>query len=85
MHKFLQEDRDKVARSETIAIRLSNIENIVLFIAKVYASIKSGSLAIIASTLDSLLDILSGFIHWFTPFKGESPNPYLYSIEEKCI
>ena len=38
---------DKLARSETIAIRLSNIENIVLFIVKVYASIKSSSLAII--------------------------------------
>jgi divalent metal cation (Fe/Co/Zn/Cd) transporter len=83
LHKFLQEERDRVARSETIAIRLSNIANIVLFIAKVYASIRSGSLAIIASTLDSLLDLLSGFILWFTAFKMQSPNPYLYPIGKK--
>jgi len=78
-----KEERDRVARSETIAIRLSNIANIVLFIAKVYASIRSGSLAIIASTLDSLLDLLSGFILWFTAFKMQSPNPYLYPIGKK--
>ena len=78
-----KEYRDKVERSETIAIQLFNIENIVLFIAKVYASIKSGSLAIINSTLDSLLDLLSGFILWFIAFKMESPNPYLYPIGKK--
>ncbi|KAF9598881.1 hypothetical protein IFM89_032735 [Coptis chinensis] len=59
-------ERDKMARSERMAIRLSNIANMILFAAKVYASIRSGSLAIIASTLDSLLDLLSGFILWFT-------------------
>jgi len=78
-----KEDCDKLARSETSAIRLSNIANIVLFIAKVYASIQSGSLAIIASTLDSLLDLLSGFILWFTAFKMQSPNPYRYPIGKK--
>jgi len=78
-----QEECDKLARSETTAIRLSNIANIVLFIAKVFASIKSGSLAIIASTLDSLLDLLSGFILWFTASKMQSPNPYRYPIGKK--
>ena len=72
--------RDKVARSETIVIRLSNRANIFLFITKVYASIKSGSLAIIASSLHSLLDILSGFILWFIAFKMESPNPYNFLV-----
>ena len=64
-----KEDYDNVARGETIAIRLSNIENIVLFIAKVYASIKSGTIAIIASALESLLDLLSRFILWFNACK----------------
>ncbi|KAH9312866.1 hypothetical protein KI387_027901, partial [Taxus chinensis] len=78
-----KEEREKVARSERIAIRLSNLANVVLFAAKIFASIKSGSLAIIASTLDSLLDLLSGFILWFTAFKMRKPNPYIYPIGKK--
>ncbi|KAH0457978.1 hypothetical protein IEQ34_013293 [Dendrobium chrysotoxum] len=56
---LIEKEREKVAKSEILAIRISNIANMVLFAAKVYASIRSGSLAIIASTLDSLLDLLS--------------------------
>jgi hypothetical protein len=80
---YLQEERERVAQSETLAIRLSNIVNIVLFAAKVYASVRSGSLAIIASTLDSLLDLLSGFILWFTAFSMQTPNPYRYPIGKR--
>lgn len=83
IHHFVQEERDKLARSETFAIRISNIANMVLFVAKVYASLRSGSLAIIASTLDSLLDLLSGFILWFTAFSMQTPNPYQYPIGKK--
>ncbi|KAK3138555.1 hypothetical protein QOZ80_5AG0370420 [Eleusine coracana subsp. coracana] len=86
-HGFLpgmtKEERERVARSETLAIRLSNIANMVLFAAKVYASVKSVSLAIIASTLDSLLDLLSGFILWFTAFSMQTPNPYRYPIGKR--
>ncbi|CAM0882940.1 unnamed protein product [Alopecurus aequalis] len=78
-----KEEREQVARSETLAIRLSNFANMVLFAAKVYASYRSGSLAIIASTLDSLLDLLSGFILWFTAFSMQTPNPYRYPIGKK--
>ncbi|XP_047061709.1 metal tolerance protein 5 [Lolium rigidum] len=78
-----KEEREQIARSETLAIRLSNIANMVLFAAKVYASVRSGSLAIIASTLDSLLDLLSGFILWFTAFSMQTPNPYRYPIGKK--
>lgn len=79
----MQEEREKTARNETFAIRISNVANMVLFAAKVYASVKSGSLAIIASTLDSLLDLLSGFILWFTAFSMQTPNPYQYPIGKK--
>lgn len=79
----MQEERESLARSETFAIRISNVANMILFAAKVYASIKSGSLAIIASTLDSLLDLLSGFILWFTAFSMQTPNPYRYPIGKK--
>ncbi|XP_022139063.1 metal tolerance protein 11 isoform X1 [Momordica charantia] len=78
-----KEEREKLAKSETFAIRISNVANLVLFVAKVYASIRSGSLAIIASTLDSLLDLLSGFILWFTAFSMQTPNPYQYPIGKK--
>lgn len=63
-----------------MAINASNIANVVLFAAKVYASIESRSLAVIASTLDSLLDILSGFILWFTAYAMKKPNQYRYPI-----
>ncbi|CAB4270689.1 unnamed protein product [Prunus armeniaca] len=78
-----KEEQEKLANSETFAIRISNVANMVLFAAKVYASLRSGSLAIIASTLDSLLDLLSGFILWFTAFSMQTPNPYQYPIGKK--
>ncbi|KAJ0979427.1 hypothetical protein J5N97_014901 [Dioscorea zingiberensis] len=78
-----KEERENTASKERMAIRLSNIANMVLFVAKVYASVRSGSLAIIASTLDSLLDLLSGFILWFTAFSMQTPNPYLYPIGKR--
>ncbi|BFG22587.1 hypothetical protein CerSpe_088610 [Prunus speciosa] len=78
-----KEEQEKLANSETFAIRISNVANMVLFAAKVYASVRSGSLAIIASTLDSLLDLLSGFILWFTAFSMQTPNPYQYPIGKK--
>ncbi|XP_042520293.1 metal tolerance protein 9-like [Macadamia integrifolia] len=72
-----------LAKSEKLAIHASNIANLVLFIAKVYASVESRSLAVIASTLDSLLDLLSGFILWFTDHAMRKPNHYGYPIGKK--
>nr|GEV86361.1 metal tolerance protein 9-like [Tanacetum cinerariifolium] len=77
----LTEDEMKnLAKSERMAIYVSNVANLVLFIAKVYASYKSKSLAVIASTLDSFLDLLSGFILWFTSNAMRKPNQYHYPI-----
>lgn len=73
----------QLARSERMAIHVSNIANLVLFVAKVFASIESRSLAVIASTLDSLLDLLSGFILWFTSYAMRNPNQYHYPIGKK--
>ncbi|CAH9091317.1 unnamed protein product [Cuscuta epithymum] len=78
-----KEEREQLAKSEATAIRISNIANMVLFAVKVYASVRSGSLAIVASTLDSLLDLLSGFILWFTSFSMKKQNPYKYPIGKK--
>ncbi|XP_065853496.1 metal tolerance protein 10-like [Euphorbia lathyris] len=67
-------------RNVKIAIYASNIANMVLFVAKLYASVVSKSMAVIASTVDSLLDLLSGFILWFTDYAMRSPNHYRYPI-----
>ncbi|KAG0463057.1 hypothetical protein HPP92_021533 [Vanilla planifolia] len=75
-----EDELAKLARSERMAINISNAANLVLFIAKVYASVSSRSLAVIASTLDSLLDLLSGFILWFTSHAMKKQNQYRYPI-----
>ncbi|URE25483.1 Metal tolerance protein [Musa troglodytarum] len=75
-----QEERKDLAKSERLAINLSNIANLILFASKVLASIESKSLVVIASTLDSLLDLLSGFILWFTAYAMKKPNQYSYPI-----
>ncbi|XVF49802.1 hypothetical protein PTKIN_Ptkin04bG0045000 [Pterospermum kingtungense] len=75
-----EEDEKQLARSERVAIYASNVANLVLFLAKVYASVESRSIAVIASTLDSLLDLLSGFILWFTAYAMKKPNQYSYPI-----
>ncbi|GLT31975.1 hypothetical protein SLA2020_066720 [Shorea laevis] len=75
-----EDEMSKLARSEKFAIQASNIANFVLFAAKIYASVESKSMAVIASTLDSLLDLLSGFILWFTAHTMNKPNHYHYPI-----
>ncbi|KAL4179124.1 hypothetical protein AMTRI_Chr13g85750 [Amborella trichopoda] len=78
-----EEQSKKLARSERTAVHISNAANVILFTAKIYASIESKSLAVIASTLDSLLDLLSGFILWFTSNAMRKPNQYRYPIGKK--
>ncbi|KAG1360599.1 Metal tolerance protein 7 [Cocos nucifera] len=78
-----EDDLKQLAKSEGIAINISNIVNLFLFASKVLASIESRSLAVIASTLDSLLDLLSGFILWFTSYAMKKPNQYSYPIGKK--
>ncbi|KAL4597867.1 hypothetical protein ACB092_11G018900 [Castanea dentata] len=75
-----EDEMQQLAKRERMAIYLSNIANVVLFAAKLFVSIQSRSLAVIASTLDSLLDLLSGFILWFTAHAMRNPNQYRYPI-----
>lgn len=42
---------------------------------QVYACFVSGSLAVIASALDSLLDLVAGFILWFTARQMATHQP----------
>lgn len=47
---------------------------------QVYATVRSGSIAIAASTLDSLLDLMAGGILWFTHLYMKQINIYKYPI-----
>ncbi|KAL2320879.1 hypothetical protein Fmac_029848 [Flemingia macrophylla] len=47
------------------AMKISNWANVLLLAFKVFATVKSGSIAIAASTLDSLLDLMAGGDHYF--------------------
>ncbi|KAF8036610.1 hypothetical protein BT93_C2361 [Corymbia citriodora subsp. variegata] len=78
-----EDEMKQLAKSERFAVHISNLANMVLFIAKVFASVESRSLAVIASTLDSFLDLLSGFILWFTAHAMRNPNHYHYPIGKK--
>lgn len=70
----------KLELAENLAVNASNLANILLLILKVYASVRSGSIAIIASTLDSLLDLLAGAILWFTRYTMRSYDKYKFPI-----
>ncbi|KAJ1698701.1 hypothetical protein LUZ63_007213 [Rhynchospora breviuscula] len=67
------------AHSELL-MRISNYANIILLAFKVYATIKTGSMAIAASTLDSLLDLMAGGILYFTHLYMKRSNIYKYPI-----
>ncbi|KAF3951312.1 hypothetical protein CMV_023023, partial [Castanea mollissima] len=72
--------KDEKKHGERMAIRVTNIANIVLFALKVSASIESKSLSIIASILDPFFDLLWGFILWLTSHAMQNPNPHKYPI-----
>ncbi|KAL7613538.1 hypothetical protein Lser_V15G06485 [Lactuca serriola] len=74
-----EEDLIEEAQHER-AINISNWANIFLLALKIYATVQSGSLAIAASTLDSLLDLMAGAILWFTHLSMKSINIYKYPI-----
>uniref|UniRef100_A0A0E0GDI1 Uncharacterized protein n=1 Tax=Oryza nivara TaxID=4536 RepID=A0A0E0GDI1_ORYNI len=71
---------DKEQKQSESAMKISNYANIILLVFKVYATIKTGSMAIAASTLDSLLDFLAGGILYFTHLTMKSVNIYKYPI-----
>ncbi|KAH7512364.1 hypothetical protein FEM48_Zijuj12G0082900 [Ziziphus jujuba var. spinosa] len=62
------------------AMNISNWANVFLLVFKIYATVQSGSIAIAASTLDSLLDLMAGGILWCTHLSMKSINIYKYPI-----
>ncbi|KAF7120952.1 hypothetical protein RHSIM_Rhsim13G0228300 [Rhododendron simsii] len=75
----IEEDVAELEQQER-AMQISNFANILLLAFKIYATIKSGSIAIAASTLDSLLDLMAGGILWFTHLSMTNINIYKYPI-----
>ncbi|KAJ8476303.1 hypothetical protein OPV22_020030 [Ensete ventricosum] len=67
-------------RQSEFAMKISNYANIALLALKIYATVRSGSIAIAASTLDSLLDLMAGGILWFTHLSMKNINIYKYPI-----
>ncbi|KAJ1422965.1 Cation efflux protein [Sesbania bispinosa] len=76
---IVEEDKEEQALQER-AMKISNYANIALLILKIYATVRSGSIAIAASTLDSLLDLMAGGILWFTHLAMKNINIYKYPI-----
>ncbi|GMN55917.1 hypothetical protein TIFTF001_025042 [Ficus carica] len=74
-----EQDLQEQAQHER-AMNISNWANIFLLAFKIYATVKSGSIAIAASTLDSLLDLMAGGILWFTHQSMKNINIYKYPI-----
>ncbi|KAI7735555.1 hypothetical protein M8C21_004744 [Ambrosia artemisiifolia] len=74
-----EEDLDEQIQQER-AMKISNYANILLLAFKIFATIETGSIAIAASTLDSLLDLMAGGILWFTHLSMQSINLYKYPI-----
>lgn len=56
-----------------------NLHNF-LILMQIFATVKSGSIAIAASTLDSLLDLMAGGILWFTHLYMKNINIYKFPI-----
>ncbi|GAB2212314.1 hypothetical protein Droror1_Dr00025667 [Drosera rotundifolia] len=71
---------DEERKQQVFAMKISNIANVVLLLFKIYATVRSGSIAIAASTLDSLLDLMAGGILWFTHLSMKNINIYKYPI-----
>ncbi|KAH8173652.1 cation efflux family protein [Sarocladium implicatum] len=61
-----QERRQKAARKAKIAINCNVVANILLLVGKGFAVLTTGSLSLLASLVDSALDLLCTLIVWTT-------------------
>ncbi|KAL2483160.1 putative metal tolerance protein C3 [Forsythia ovata] len=71
-HNVIDEELDHQEQAQhERAMNISNWANVFLLAFKIYATVQSGSLAIAASTLDSLLDLMAGGILMVYPLVDE--------------
>ena len=71
-------DAEKSNKMVNLAAKISFFANIILMIAKLTASILSGSMAIISSLVDSVVDLVSGAVIFYTSRAAERTNYYSY-------
>ncbi|TMW60172.1 hypothetical protein Poli38472_000214 [Pythium oligandrum] len=57
-----------------IAIRVSLIINVILAALKTYAAIASGSLAVLSSLVDTILDLTSQWLFWYSDKHMHTPH-----------
>jgi len=73
-----QSDQQPETSSEMYAMRISFGINMILFAAKIFCALASGSLSIITSALDSFLDLVSGVILFITARSMKHDNKYKF-------
>ena len=73
-------DENQPEKHVTLAINLSNLANLLLLGSKIPLCIVTGSLAIIASVLDSVLDLVVGLLLWIARRAVKNENKYKYPI-----
>lgn len=75
------QDTNIIKKQRKLATRFSQVTlgiNLVLMVAKLAASILSGSMSIISSLVDSVVDLLSGVIMWWATRAVRLRDPYMY-------
>lgn len=74
---------EQLARCKRMAVRESNIVNLLLFMAKVYMSVHSRSLAVLPSNDGLPHGSLISSSLWFTVHAMKSPYKYHYPTGKK--
>eukprot|EP00030_Apusomonadida_sp_AF-17_P005951 a676835_141.p1 GENE.a676835_141~~a676835_141.p1 ORF type:complete len:427 (-),score=160.62 a676835_141:13-1263(-) len=82
-----QESQDEQSRLAVVkwTVYASFGCNIALLLIKSYAAIASRSLSVIASMVDSVLDLLSGLIMFFTERAIQKRDPYKYPVGRRRL
>ncbi|XP_046579606.1 metal tolerance protein 9-like isoform X2 [Haliotis rubra] len=75
---MLESDIKLLQKKALFYARLTFVVNCLLLIAKAVASTLSGSIAIISSLVDSIVDLASGIILWWATKAVKKRDPYIY-------
>lgn len=68
----------KLRKKATLYAKVSFAVNVILLVAKLTAAVLSGSMSIISSLVDSVVDIASGLVVWVTAKAIRNTNRYKY-------
>eukprot|EP00466_Bigelowiella_natans_P019251 jgi/Bigna1/34339/e_gw1.5.34.1 len=69
---------EETSQLEQFGVTGSLVLNIILFVLKLFAAVATGSLTIIASAIDSALDLASGYVLYLVHKLISSSDPYKY-------